>query len=263
MSVLEQISQMKKQGIPTRQIIDDLKSQGYSPKQINEAFSQSEIKSELEKNPTDSVQDYSQQYPNPQTQNPYPDMQLSIESTEPIPQEDQSSYDYGYQQPDQSQEQNQELQESQQYPQSQEFPSSQNQDYRNYPVYSPQQPFDFETITDLTTQIIEEKTKELKKEISLFSKFRKQVSEEIKELENKITRIENNLNELQISIIRKIGNYGENINNISQELKATQESFSKILNPLTDNLREMEKSKGPEKVKKGSQPKNSFENYLR
>ena len=45
MAVLELLSQMKSKGMSTAQMIQSLKEQGFSPKEINEALSQSEIKS--------------------------------------------------------------------------------------------------------------------------------------------------------------------------------------------------------------------------
>jgi hypothetical protein len=47
MAVIDTISQLKNQGVPTGKIIQSLKEQGYSPKEINEALSQSEIKTAL------------------------------------------------------------------------------------------------------------------------------------------------------------------------------------------------------------------------
>ncbi len=45
MGILEQVTQMKNQGIPEEQIIDSLRQQGASPKQITDALAQSQIKS--------------------------------------------------------------------------------------------------------------------------------------------------------------------------------------------------------------------------
>ena len=61
--MMESISQMKNQGMPTGQIIQSLKEQGYSPKEINEALSQSDIKSEV----TRSSQEYPLYAPDIQT----------------------------------------------------------------------------------------------------------------------------------------------------------------------------------------------------
>ena len=44
MGVLEQITQMKNQGIPDQEIVSNLQEQGVSPREINDALSQSQIK---------------------------------------------------------------------------------------------------------------------------------------------------------------------------------------------------------------------------
>ena len=69
-------------------------------------------------------------------------------------------------------------------------------------------------------------------------------NEEIKQINRRVSKIENGFEELQIAIIRKIGDYGENIEKISKEISSQRESFSKILDPLTDNIRELQKITG-------------------
>ena len=244
MAVLELLSQMKSKGMSTAQMIQSLKEQGFSPKEINEALSQSEIKSELAKQqefmqqPPQSVNDQMSEF----SQSQFSELQPSIES-QPTPEDQQ-----------------------QQYPEYQE-----NTSQSQYPEYQTTQSIDFETISDITTQIIGEKLKIIKKEILLITRFRKNAEEKLKHLEQRLDKTETMLNELQIAIIRKVGEYGENIKNISKELQATQQSFSKIIDPLTDNMRELEKisenktetDKTTDNKKQKSKSKDTFENYIR
>ena len=78
----------------------------------------------------------------------------------------------------------------------------------------------------------------------------------------RLEKIENSFNELQMAILGKIGNYSQDLQNLSQELNATQDSFSKVLNPIIDAQREQPKSKERprEKPKKGA---SDFEKFLR
>ena len=48
MAALEQVMQMKQQGMSERQIIENLRGQGITPKDINEALSQSSIKTAID-----------------------------------------------------------------------------------------------------------------------------------------------------------------------------------------------------------------------
>jgi len=141
-----------------------------------------------------------------------------------------------------------------------------------YEEYAPQQTSDIETINDIAEQIVEEKNAELKKQISSFTEFKDSLSLEVEKINERINRIENILNELQMAILKKIGEYGEGIQNIEKEMHATQNSFSKILNPLTDNIREMQRITGVKTANKpipktkqelNKKEKPGFEDYLR
>jgi len=349
MAVLEQITQMKGQGLQTPQIIQNLKEQGVSPKEINEALSQSEIKSEVSE---------SQQPSNPGMQNPNPTAMPGTDisqnaATGAIPTQDPSMprvgqnqqampeanpNTIGTQQPTQPGTQNPTIQEisqtdpsinafptgelstqaSQQpgmqnpnamqgapptnpstgigqintgtepqgmqnpYPQQQttkdtsemqpsiggstsspmqgnfqpttseeEYPEySSNQyysDYREqYPEYESPQATDIETINDISEQVAEEKVKQLKKDANLLTKFRKDSEEKIKDFERRLEKIEDTIEQLQLALIKKINDYGENINTLSKEMQNTRQTVSKMIDPLTDNIRELQKMTGKE-----------------
>jgi len=322
MVVLEKITEMRRQGTPTNQIIQNLKEQGISPKEINEALSQSEIKSEITQenvfpetpetnlNPIANTSDQPQNLPNQQPdppiqQRPIPPGQITQQATQQTSSSVEMQPSLGSSpqaQPFNTQE-NQQPEVSQQpgissQLQTQGFPApeidqgiqptiqdfsqseySQDQGYSDYdyPEYQPSQTTDIETINDISSQIVEEKTKDFKKELASSTRFKKETEDKIKELNNRLTKIETILEELQIAIIRKIGDYGEDIKNLSKEMKATQNSFSKIVDPLTDNIKELQRITGHEthhhnkttkptttKSKTGKSKKSgSFEDYLR
>lgn len=235
MAVLDRITEMKKRGLSTGQILQTLKEQGISPREINEALSQYEIKSEV----AGDVEDFPAQNPEPELETP------AVKNIV-------GSEDFGGMQPSISSETAQTTQqipapEYQEY--TPEQPSSQYQEYGEYQPYGyqeylPPQSTDIETINDLASGIIEEKTKHIKKELSALSKSKNEVEEKINNLDKRLTKIENILENLQNSIIRKIGDYGDDIKKISKEMAVQRESFSKILDPLTDNIRELQKITG-------------------
>tara|TARA_Y100000034_G_scaffold97974_1_gene119825 strand:+ start:2627 stop:3418 length:792 start_codon:yes stop_codon:yes gene_type:complete len=235
MAALERIMQMKQQGLSEPQIIDALKQEGISPREINEALSQSQIKSELEpQDPTMPMQEnlipeqmpiQQQTTPGQFTQEiPGAQMQQSIMGTE-APIEQMPS-----QMP------------AQQMPMQQEMPY--------YEEYQTQQATDIETINDIAEQIVEEKTDLIKKQVVSFARFKDELTMEVEKINERLSRIESTFNELQMAILRKIGGYGEDIKNIAKEMHDTQDSFSKMVNPLTDNIRELQKLTGSSKSKK-------------
>jgi hypothetical protein len=59
----------------------------------------------------------------------------------------------------------------------------------------------------------------------------------MQDIENRLVKVEEIIHELQSSIIRKMGEYGESIQGISKEIRATQDSFAKVINPVLDKKR--------------------------
>jgi len=260
MAALEKIMQMKQQGLTESQIIDSLKQEGVSPKEINEALSQSKIKSELEPQIPQSpmapqgVPMSPDQISPPQFEQEIPgaQMQPSVMSQE-MPMESMGAM--------------------------QQIPSTPvpDQQMPYYEEYEPQQATDIETINDIAEQIVEEKTDSIKKQVASFIGFKEELGLEIEQINERLSMIETTFNELQMAILRKIGGYGEDIKNIAKEMHQTQDSFSKMVNPLTDNIRELQKLTGSSKsektrprpkTKKGKSKKDSkadldFEEYLR
>lgn len=269
MAVLEKVTQLKEQGATEPQIIESLKQEGISPKEINEALSQSKIKSMI-----NTRQGEIPQPEEPQEMFQIPEMQPQNTPMQPnmVPtnysQEEynqQPLFQQQFQRQPPMQQQFQQL-ETYKQPQEQYAP----QEY--YEEYAPQQPSSIETINDIAEQIVEEKNIELKKQISSFTEFKDTLSLEVERINEKITRMENVFNELQIAILKKIGEYGEGIQNINKEMHMTQDSFSKILDPLTDNIREMQRITGSNTTKKptpktksnsNKKDKANFEDYLR
>jgi predicted CopG family antitoxin len=270
MTTLEKVMQMRNQGMSDSQISQSLRQEGVTPKEIDESLSQSKIKMMLEKEnrgfpsdipepatpemgmqnstqqnqgidsmqksimPSDETEEsyretYTSQYPEQQTQEEYPNF-----SNREIP----SSYKpatspyYDEYQSDQA------PQEASPSP----YDQSYQQEY--YPEYQPQQAVDIETINDIADQIFEEKTEKIKKQISAISSFKDEINPEIEKIKERLEKLEKNFNDLQMAIVGKIGEYGRDIQSISKEMKSTQNSFSKVIDPLVDNIRELKKITG-------------------
>jgi hypothetical protein len=298
MATLERVMQLKEQGMQEPEIIDTLKQEGISPKDINESLSQSKIKSALNTEipqpsspsgmqmtpgiqPTSTIPapetsplppaPETQMQPGISSQQPQAPMQSSIEASiqppmqqptlaqEPSPsipsqnipptqipssyQPATRPYDEPTQMPD-SQMQSQELQPQPPTPYQEDYPQEPQEEYDDYPDYQQYQSTDIETINDIAEQIAEEKNTELKKQISSLTKFKEEINSEIQRINDRLVKIEGVFNELQIAILGKIGEYGKDIKSIAKEMYATQDSFSKILNPLTENIRELQKITG-------------------
>lgn len=206
MATLERVMQMKGQGMSEDQIVQSLRQEGVPPRDIEESLSQSKIKFEVNNSnmPIQQEQGYDQNF-----------TRSSFEEETPNPEE-----------ASQVQSATQEY-----YP---EYTPNQN-----YQDYQPQQPFNIETINEMVEQAIEEKTDSLKKQIASFTRFKEDANIEIEKLNQRLLKIENTISDLQTSILRRIGDYGNDINSIAREMQTTQNTFSKIIDPLTDSVREL------------------------
>lgn len=224
MALLEKIGEMKQAGLSENQIINYLKEEGFSPREIAEAINQSKIKSAVAL-PQESQEDYNNDQMQPSI------MQAQEQQTTQINQYSQANQQQSYL-PQQNYAQ--EVQDPNQYPayteQQYAYPNSSQE------AYAPQG-IDIETIRDIAKQEIDESLKKIRSQIEVLGKDKTNMSFELQNLDNRLTKIESIIQELQTAIIRRIGEYGESITNISDELKATQNSFSKLINPIINQKR--------------------------
>jgi hypothetical protein len=245
MALVEQVNQMRQQGMSEDQITKTLLEQKFSAVQIQEALSQANIKQEVTGQPNQAQQ----------AQVPVPGQEMQ--------QGMQPSVSQGYVQPSaiENQAQNQQMQQA--YPQNQQMQQQYADQYAQqdqqayYPQdqrgYYQQQVLDAETVREMSKQIIEESLDKTKKEIQELTKLKTDLKFEIQNIDNRLKKIESTIEQLQSAILQKVGNYGEAISDISQELKATQDSFAKLVNPLVDSKRQTQTT--AKKTKKGKSRK--------
>lgn len=214
MALLERITTMKQQGASETQIINTLKEEGVSPLEINEAISQLKIKAAVSSNEYDEMQS--------SVMAPSPDSQFGSAQA----QENPAAYAPAYAS-------QQQAYAPEQYAQAQQAYAPTQQQYAPEGAYY-QQAADVETIRDIAKQVVEESIQKMREEISSLSKMKSDMKFEMQDIENRLGKIENIIQELQTSIIRRMGQYGESIAGISQEVRATQEAFTKMINPLMD-----------------------------
>ena len=197
MTILEQVSEMRSQGILEEEIIKKLQDQRVSPKSINEALDQEKIKKAVSSE---------NEYVPPSTKTS--EMQRSIEIQE-------TPEDQVY------------------YPQPEEEYSP--QDYSQYQEDSTYtQGFDTNTIIEISEQVFSEKIQKIQKIVDEFSEFKTLIETKIENISLRIKRIESVNDKLQSAILEKIGSYGSNLENIKKEMSMMQDSFGKMINPLAE-----------------------------
>ena len=224
MTALEQVMNMKKQGTSEDEIIRTLQNQGVSPKEISDALTQSQIK-----------QAVSQENQNTQGMEPsIMGATLSeVKKQEQVPVPESSSQEiYSPQMP---QEQTQDTFPQIQNPAQQDFfegeeyyPQEETQDYSDYETTSG----GMDSIIEISEQVFLERIKKVQDKINDFLEFRTLHQSKMNNMEERLKRIEKMFDQMQISIIEKVGTYGKGLETLKKELNMVEDSFSKIVNKV-------------------------------
>lgn len=193
---LIQIQEMRQQGMSESDIIMNLKQQNYNPLEITQALEQSKIKSAVsseEMQPSLLVQETAEQE---QTQE-YTPQEYAPPQYQPQP---------TYQQP----------QFSQEYPQ-------------EYPQYQAQSQPSSEMFSEIAEQIAEEKMNLLKRNLGNVEELKIMLSRKVENIDDRLKKIETTIDKIQEAIIGKVGGYGRHIEDIKEEMKMMQDTFSKSI----------------------------------
>lgn len=208
MGVLEQVSQMKSQGIPEQEIVSRLKQQKVSPKDINDALNQSRIK--------DAV--YS-----PQKANTAPE-QI------PMPEKEPTEATYTPRTKDIKQEDNVPQPQQNYTPQPQEEYAPPQEVYQqeayNYPA--PEES-NSDMMIEISEQVFSEKIKKVEKQIDKINDIQMLLQTQTAHAVEGLKRIESIIDKLQVAILERIGSYGKNLETIKKEMGMIEDSFTKIV----------------------------------
>lgn len=107
--------------------------------------------------------------------------------------------------------------------------------------YYPMQESPTEQIQEIAEAIIEEKWQEFMSQMGDFDIWRDRVNREIGSVKQELIRTQDRFNNLQKAVLGKVTEYNENILNIGTEMKALEKVFEKILDPLTANIKELDR----------------------
>ena len=196
MGTLEKITNMKNQRMQDSEIINQLQAQGVSPKEINDALSQYQVKNAVSNEPQGSGE---MQQENTSTQEQYQPTQEYD-----APQQQEQNYSQGYEQQDYSQ-------------------NYEQQGYGGYPQ-------DSNSSIDIAEQVFDEKIQKTQKKVEENSQFKNLAENKIKDMDQRLKRIEKIIDKLQISILDKVSSYTESIDGIKKEMSMMQDSFGKVVN---------------------------------
>jgi len=224
MGILDQIMQMKSQGISDEEIVSELSQQGISPRQINDALKQAQIKSVV-----------SNGYGNDG------DMQASMMPGEEPPAPEQETYQPAYQPQQQSAPQEEAYQPQMQQGQEQAYQAG------GYEQYAPAG-IDTDTVMEIADQIFSDRIKKFQKQLDSVTETSTLLQTKMENISERFKRIEAIIDKLQLAILEKVGSYGRNLDSIKKEMSMMQDSFSKMISPSRKSERQQrEEYSAPEK----------------
>lgn len=221
MTILEQVTQMKGRGISEAQIINELSQQGASPREINDALKQSQIKYAVS--------------------NSDEEMQPSLLQEETPPQPNQESYapqaEQQYQQPQGY------AQQGQYTPQEQQYYPSQEGGYQQSPEV------DTDTMMEVADQIFSDRIRKIQKQLDSTTEIASLSQTKVENISERLKKIETMIDKLQIAILEKVGSYGRNLEEVKKEMGMMQDSFSKMIVPPRRQAEENSEEKKTSKKK--------------
>ena len=218
MGILDQITQMKSQGRNDQEIVSNLQQQGIPPKQIQEALGQAQIKNAVVgQNSSEMQQSIMDQTLTPEENQmyevPIPQQYLEAMPQEPYPQQTQDTY-------------------------AQEYSDQQNYSPQEY---YPQESYGYSggtsdngTLIEIAEQVFSEKNKKVQKILEALAESKVLTETKVKLIDERLKRLEATIDQLQISILERIGSYGQNLSSIKKEMSMMQDSFGKVIRPLVD-----------------------------
>jgi len=244
-----EVIRLKNSGQSNEQITHILQSKGFKPYQISEAINQAEIKKGVE----------AQMQPQTPEDKPSSKMQISALDKEPgkapTPPAPQAQQEAPTKAPSQS------IPEIPPPP----VPEGTVKTETKPEVSAPPPVFEggvaapiipgqsggletYEDVQAIVEEIIDEKWKEVMASIGDITAWKTQMENDSEAMKQEIIRLSERFDKLQAAVIGKVEDYNKSIKDMGSELKAMEKVFEKILEPLTTNIKELNKI--TEKLKK-------------
>lgn len=123
--------------------------------------------------------------------------------------------------------------------QQQQAPIQQQQaSYQQYQM--PAQPaVNYDEIQALVEQVVEEKWKEMMRSVGDINLFKARVGDDMEAVKQELLRTQKRLEDLQVAVLGKVREYNDSVLGIGNDMRALEEVFSKIMEPLVSNVKEL------------------------
>ena len=199
---------LRGRGFTNSQIIDQLQKENFSQQEISDAINQADIKNTIE-------------FPSPND----PQIEFGLmDAPSPSGLDDQKEHPSTLIPPQQKTQQS--------------FFSSPQ--YSSQEIFSSRQS-DIERLQELTESVIQEKWEELMKSVGDITIFKEKVRSEIISIKQELVRTQERFENLQKAVLGKVTEYDKDVREVGSEIKALEKVLEKIIEPLSTNIRELQK----------------------
>jgi len=138
-----------------------------------------------------------------------------------------------------------------------EMPLPPTPDMPSYPQFQPamapampsEPSITYEDVQSLVEEVIEEKWKELMITIGDIPSWKSQTMNDLESVKQELLRVERRFEDMQTAIFGRVKEYGTSMQDLGSEMKALEKVFEKIIEPMTTNIKELERITGQLKTK--------------
>lgn len=128
--------------------------------------------------------------------------------------------------------------------------STPNYGQTDYPT-APSKGLDMEMVHEVIEAVVNEKWDEQIGKMGNIAVWKEKVTNDVVAIKQELIRLEENFRGLQNAILGKVRDYDEGIRGVHTEMKALEKVFEKILEPLTSNIKDLNRiTEELKKVKK-------------
>lgn len=101
------------------------------------------------------------------------------------------------------------------------------------------QSFSYDDVQSVVEEIIEDKWKDLVTSIGDVTVWKSQISDDLEATKQELLRLGSRFDAVQAALVGKVGDYESSMRSLSSEMKALEKVFEKIIEPLTSNIKEL------------------------
>ena len=215
MTTLERVLELKKKGTPDSEITTRLKNEGIPPMEISDAMNQSKIKEAVSGEMGSSTQGMVPSIMGGASAEESSQKGEGAYIPSPSPEGGQDYSNYSSQEEDGFQEN---------YPEEEYYEQNPSQEGYSGGGYS----MNSETMIEVAEQVFSEKMKKIEADLRGLKEFKVLASPELKDIEERLKRMERQFDKMQIAILERVGQFGKNLDSVKKELEMVESSFEKM-----------------------------------